>query len=64
MSGATTPKKRRPGRPSNASSGRTSVYVHAPIAKVKVWEKAAKDAGRTLNGWLVELADAAVDRKE
>lgn len=52
--------KRKPGRPALSSSGRTSVYVHAPIAEVEQWKKAAKRADMTLNGWLVSLAREAM----
>lgn len=56
--------KRKPGRPALSLSGRTSIYVHAPIAEVEVWKRFAKRADMTLNGWLVSLARVAVDVRD
>lgn len=54
-----TSKPKPRGRPSNNSTGRSSTYVHAPAAEISAWRKAAKDAERTLNGWIRSQLNAA-----
>jgi len=43
-------------------SGRSSTYVHAPSAEIDAWRRAAKREGRTLNGWLRQVATAMAKR--
>jgi hypothetical protein len=56
-------ERRKPGRPTLASRDFDSVRVQAPKAEIESWRRSAHRAERTLNGWIRETLNAAMDKE-
>jgi len=55
-------KKKRPGRPKMKNPAADRVFLRVRSEQLAAWTAAAKRAGRSLSGWLKEIADRAAKK--